>query len=113
MHQHEIDVAIRYAVNSFATSAGWIHESIQIHNIQPSGDTGLLDDETVVKKVNASIGQYGFDFLAIVRSFADCTLYMDARTASLVMNLKLQELEDRMLQRSKEHLQAYPHNIGM
>lgn len=113
MHQYEIDAAINNAVNEFVVRLGWIHEPWHVNRILPSGEDSLLGGETVVKIVNVSINQWSFDFLAIIRDWQSCALYMDAKTSNMVMEFKIRDLERTMLQKFKEHLSAYPHNIGM
>jgi hypothetical protein len=113
MHQYEIEAAIKNAVNNFVIQMGWINEAPRIQQISPDRDSGLFDDETVVKRVSVSVGQWSFDFLAILLGSMSCVLYMDSRTANLVMNFKVQELKSEILRMFNEHLQAFPHNMGM
>ena len=113
MHQYEIEAAINNAVNGFVVNLGAGGMPWHINQILPDGESGLFDDEVIVKKVNVSIDHWSFDFLVVVRGQFDCYLYMDARTSLMVMEMKIRDLEGVFLSKMKDHLQTYPHNIGM
>lgn len=114
MHQYDIEAAITNAVNLFATSMGFIYERPYVNSIRPSGESTWFDNvELVTKKVNVTMAQYSFDFLAVVESWQECKLYMDSVTAILVMELRINQLRAELQDELNKHLSTYPHNMGM